>query len=86
MWRLALRRVALAVPVLFLVSVLSFLLLRAAPGNPAQLQAGLDATPKVVAAISRQLASTARSPRSTGCGSTASCTATSGSPTRPVSR
>lgn len=31
------------------------MLLRAAPGNPAQLQAGLNATPKIVAVISHQL-------------------------------
>lgn len=52
---LAVKRLAQAVPVLLLVSVLSFLLLRAAPGNPAQLQAGLNASPAAVAAIARQL-------------------------------
>ncbi|MCL4422779.1 MAG: ABC transporter permease [Actinobacteria bacterium] len=55
MARYALKRVLQSVPVVFVVSILSFLLLRAAPGNPAQAQAGLNATPKVVAAISRQL-------------------------------
>jgi peptide/nickel transport system permease protein len=55
MLRLTARRLAQAVPVLFMVSVLSFLLLRAAPGNPAQEQAGLNGTPKVIAEISRQL-------------------------------
>ncbi len=52
---LAVKRLTQAVPVLLLVSVLSFLLLRAAPGNPAQLQAGLNASPTVVDAIARQL-------------------------------
>lgn len=51
----ALKRVLQSVPVAWVVSVLSFLLLRAAPGNPAQAQAGLNASRKVVAAISRQL-------------------------------
>jgi peptide/nickel transport system permease protein len=51
----AMKRIGQAVPVVFLVSVISFLLLRAAPGNPAQAQAGLNATPAVVAAISKQL-------------------------------
>jgi len=53
--RYALGRVAQAIPVLLIVSVVSFLLLRAAPGNPAVAQAGLNATPQVVKAISHQL-------------------------------
>lgn len=56
MLRLLLSRLALAVPVLFLVSVVAFGLLRLAPGDPAQLQAGAEAGPDVVQAIRRELA------------------------------
>ncbi len=56
MLRLTLTRLALAIPVLLLVSIVAFGLLRLAPGDPATLQAGLDATPEVVAAIRRELA------------------------------
>lgn len=56
MVRLFISRVLLAVPVLVLVSVVAFGLLRLAPGDPAQLQAGPDAAPDVVAAIRRELA------------------------------
>lgn len=55
MKRYAAKRVLQAIPVLVIVSIVSFLLLRAAPGNPAVAQAGLNATPQVVAVISRQL-------------------------------
>lgn len=55
MLRLAISRLGQAVPVLFLMSVLSFLLLHAAPGDPARLQAGLNASPQVVAAIRQRL-------------------------------
>jgi peptide/nickel transport system permease protein len=55
MTRYAAKRVLQAIPVLVIVSIVSFLLLRAAPGNPAVAQAGLNATPQVVATISRQL-------------------------------
>jgi peptide/nickel transport system permease protein len=55
MKRYAAKRVLQAIPVLVIVSIVSFLLLRAAPGNPAVAQAGLNATPQVVATISRQL-------------------------------
>jgi peptide/nickel transport system permease protein len=56
MLRLIASRLALAVPVLILVSVVAFFLLRLAPGDPAQLQAGPDAGPEVVQAIRRELA------------------------------
>ncbi|HVB46702.1 MAG TPA: ABC transporter permease [Streptosporangiaceae bacterium] len=55
MLRLATSRLGQAVPVLFLMSVLSFLLLHAAPGDPARLQAGLNSSPQAVAAIRRRL-------------------------------
>lgn len=54
MLRLFTIRLAQAVPVLLSVSILSFLLLRAAPGDPAVVQAGLGATPEALAAIREQ--------------------------------
>jgi peptide/nickel transport system permease protein len=54
--RLILSRLALAVPVLVCVSIVAFVLLRLAPGDPAQLQAGVDAGPDMVAAVRHELA------------------------------
>jgi len=54
--RLVLSRLALAVPVMICVSIVSFVLLRLAPGDPAVLQAGVDAGPEVVEAIRKELA------------------------------
>ena len=45
------RRLLQAIPVIFLASVLIFLLLRLVPGDPATLLAGQDASPEVVQAI-----------------------------------
>jgi peptide/nickel transport system permease protein len=56
MLRLILSRLGLAVPVLVCVSMVAFVLLRLAPGDPAQLQAGLEASPEVVAAVRHELA------------------------------
>jgi peptide/nickel transport system permease protein len=56
MFRLIVWRLALAVPVIVLVSVVAFVLLRLAPGDPAQLQAGIDAGPDVVQQIRKELA------------------------------
>jgi peptide/nickel transport system permease protein len=56
MFRLTVSRMALAVPVIVLVSVVAFVLLRLAPGDPAQLQAGVDAGPEVVQQIRIELA------------------------------
>lgn len=50
MGRLVLTRLAFSVPVLLLVSAVSFGLLRAAPGDPAVLQAGAGASPEAIAA------------------------------------
>ncbi|MCS6800601.1 MAG: ABC transporter permease [Chloroflexota bacterium] len=55
MVRLLVTRLAFAVPVLFFVSVISFVLLRLAPGDPARLQAGFDAPPEAVEVIRRDL-------------------------------
>ena len=51
MLRLIVARLALAVPVLVCVSIVAFVLLRLAPGDPAQLQAGLNATPETIQAL-----------------------------------
>jgi peptide/nickel transport system permease protein len=56
MLRLIVSRLALAVPVLICVSIVAFGLLRLAPGDPAQLQAGLDAGPEVIDAVRHELA------------------------------
>lgn len=48
MGRLVLTRLAFSVPVLLLVSAVSFGLLRAAPGDPAVLQAGAGASPEAI--------------------------------------
>ena len=56
MLRLILSRLALAVPVLICVSIVAFVLLRLAPGDPAVLQAGVDAGPEVVEAVRHELA------------------------------
>ncbi|GAC1347659.1 MAG: ABC transporter permease [Acetobacteraceae bacterium] len=55
MIRLLLLRLASAVPVLFLVSVVSFGLMRLIPGDPSAAIAGLSATPQMVAQIREQL-------------------------------
>ena len=56
MLRLTLSRLGQAVPVLVLVSIVAFVLLRLAPGDPAQIQAGAEATPETLAAIRAELA------------------------------
>jgi peptide/nickel transport system permease protein len=53
--RLLLLRLAGAVPVLLLVSVVSFGLMRLIPGDPSAAIAGLSATPQMVAQIREQL-------------------------------
>ncbi|MFN8532378.1 MAG: ABC transporter permease [Dehalococcoidia bacterium] len=55
MVRLLLTRLAFAIPVLFFVSVIAFILLRLAPGDPARLQAGVDAAPDVVEVVRKDL-------------------------------
>jgi peptide/nickel transport system permease protein len=56
MLRLVVGRLALAVPVLVCVSIVAFVLLRLAPGDPAQLQAGLNATPETIEALRHEMA------------------------------
>ena len=55
MIRFTVSRVVQTVIIVIVILVVSFLLLRAAPGNPAQLQAGFQGTPQNVQAISRSL-------------------------------
>jgi peptide/nickel transport system permease protein len=50
-----LRRLLAAIAVLFVASIAIFVLLHLAPGNPANVIAGQDATPAQVAAVTRQL-------------------------------
>jgi len=50
-----LRRLAAAIPVVFLASLAVFLLMRLVPGDPAQTLAGPDASPQVVEAMRREL-------------------------------
>lgn len=49
--RYLLRRLIQAIPTLLGVAILMFLFVRALPGDPARLYAGLDATPNEVAAV-----------------------------------
>ena len=56
MLRLILSRLALAIPVLVCVSIVAFVLLRLAPGDPAELQAGLNASPETIAALRHEMA------------------------------
>jgi peptide/nickel transport system permease protein len=55
MGRLIARRLLLAIPLLFIVSFLSFALVAIAPGNPAADILGLSATKAQVAALDKQL-------------------------------
>lgn len=53
--RIILRRLLLAVPLLFVVSVLSFVLVSLTPGNAAQTLLGNSASPQAIAQVQRQL-------------------------------
>lgn len=55
MWKFVLRRLLLAVPLLFLVSMLVFVLASLAPGSVAESVLGVGATPEAVAELNRQL-------------------------------
>jgi len=55
MGRYIARRLLSAIPVLFLVSLISFMLMRLVPGDPAATIAGLQATPEEIEHIRRQL-------------------------------
>jgi peptide/nickel transport system permease protein len=51
MWGFLLRRILSTIPVLLIVAVLVFLLLRLTPGDPAAIIAGDAANPEQIAAI-----------------------------------
>jgi peptide/nickel transport system permease protein/oligopeptide transport system permease protein len=53
--RYGLRRLLQAVPILFVISLLTFAMLRLIPGDPAILIAGEEATPQALAAIRERL-------------------------------
>ncbi|WP_202980471.1 ABC transporter permease [Microbacterium caowuchunii] len=53
--RLIVRRVLIAIPLLFAISVLVFALLEAMPGDPARQQAGMDATEEEVESVRKRL-------------------------------
>jgi peptide/nickel transport system permease protein len=53
--RLVVRRVLIAIPLLLAVSVLTFALMEAMPGDPARNMAGMDATEAEVEAVRKQL-------------------------------
>ncbi|MGC5561986.1 ABC transporter permease [Streptomyces sp. FR-108] len=55
MAHLILRRLLLAIPLLFIVSVLTFVLTNLGPGDPAATILGSSATPQSVAALNHQL-------------------------------
>lgn len=55
MGRYALRRLWQMVPVLLLVSVIVFMIIRLIPGDPAEIIAGPNATPEQLAALRQQL-------------------------------
>ena len=81
MIRLFLLRLAGAVPVLLLVSVISFGLMRLIPGDPSASIAGLSATPQMVAQIREQLGLDQPRPHPGRCAGTAACcTAISAAP------
>jgi peptide/nickel transport system permease protein len=50
-----LQRLVQAVPVVILSTIAVFLLMRFIPGDPAQVQAGLDATPEAIEAIRHEM-------------------------------
>ncbi|MBV8185332.1 MAG: ABC transporter permease [Hyphomicrobiales bacterium] len=55
MTRLVLRRFASALPILLMVSLITFALMRLVPGDPSAVIAGLSATPEQIAAIRADL-------------------------------
>lgn len=55
MLRVIARRLALSVPILFIVSILTFVLTGLVPGNPATTILGTTATPESIAALDKQL-------------------------------
>ena len=55
MWRYALRRLAFLPLIIVVVSVITFILLRVLPGDPAEIMAGQNATPQQIEEIRGEL-------------------------------
>jgi peptide/nickel transport system permease protein len=55
MWTFIARRLLLMIPVIVLVGILTFLLIRLIPGDPAAQMLGLDARPNEIEALRRQM-------------------------------
>ncbi len=55
MQRYVIRRLVMAVAIVWFISVAVFVILRLSPGDPALLQQGINATPEKVAAVHREL-------------------------------
>ena len=55
MWTFVARRVLLMIPVVILVGVLTFLLIRLIPGDPAAQMLGLDAKPQEIEALRQKM-------------------------------
>jgi peptide/nickel transport system permease protein len=55
MWTFIARRLLLMIPVIVLVGILTFLLIRLIPGDPAAQMLGLDAKPQEIEALRRQM-------------------------------
>lgn len=53
--RLIARRIAVVIPLLFVISGLVFVLMEALPGDPARLQAGMEASEEQVEAVRRRM-------------------------------
>lgn len=55
MWKYTMKRIVEMIPILFVVSILTFFFIHLIPGDPARLVAGKDATVEEVANVSREL-------------------------------
>ena len=52
--KIIIKRIAAAIPVLFIVSIMVFLMLQLLPGDPATVILGQEATPEAVEAMREQ--------------------------------
>ena len=78
------QRLLYLLPVLFAVTLLTFLIASLLPGDLAYAMLGDQATPEKVAALRAEMDSTCRSGSATGTGCGACCTATSAAPSAPA--
>ena len=86
MLRTPLHRLLLAVPVMFGVLLIGFLLMQVVPTDPATVRAGPNATPDVIARSAATSASTSRCMCSSGSISGGCCRATSAPPSSTTCR